>query len=60
MIQSERSGVNQWVIRTVDTDVVISLIVYCRLAKFFNYVVFTYLSSAISNRFYNNKIGENW
>ena len=60
MIQSERSGVKQWVIRTVDTDVVISLIVYCRLAKFFDYVVFAYLSSAISNRFYNNKIGENW
>ena len=49
----------QCVVRTVDTDVVISLIVYRRLAKKFDCVVFACLTSAASNRFCNiNKIAE--
>ena len=59
MIQCVRSGVKQCVVRTVDTDVVISLIAYRRLAENFDCVVFACLSSAVSNRFYNiNKIAE--
>ena len=49
----------QCVVRNVDRDVVISLIVYCRLAKKFDCVVFACLTSSASNRFYNtNKIAE--
>ena len=49
----------QCVVRNVDRDVVISLIVYCRLAKKFDCVVFACLTSAASNRFCNiNKIAE--
>ena len=59
MIQCVRSGVKQWVVRTVDTDVVISLIAYRRLAENFDCVVLACLSSAVSNRFYNiNKTAE--
>ena len=59
MIQCVRSGVKQCVVRTVDTDVVISLIAYRRLAENIDCVVFACLSSAVSNRFYNiNKIAE--
>ena len=50
----------QYVVRTIDTDVVISLIEYRRLAENFDCVVFACLSSAFSNRFYNiNKTAEN-
>ena len=49
----------QCVVRTVLTDVVISLIVYRWLAKKFDCVVFACLTSSASNRFYNtNKIAE--
>ena len=59
LIQSVRSGVKQCVVRTVDRGVVISLIAYRRLAENFDCVVFAFLSSAVSNRFYNvNKIAE--
>ena len=59
MIQCVRSGVKQCVVRTVDTDVVISLIAYRELAENFDSVVFACLSSTVSNRFYNiNKIAE--
>ena len=59
MIQCVRSGVKQWVLRTVDTDVVVSLIAYRRLAENFDCVVLACLSSAVSNRFYNiNKTAE--
>ena len=50
---------DQYVVRTIDTDVVISLIEYRRLAENFDCVVFACLSSAFSNRFYNiNKTAE--
>ena len=59
MIQCVRSGVKQCVVRTVDTDVVISLIAYRRLAENFDCVVLACLSSAVSNRFCNiNKTAE--
>ena len=51
MIQCVRSGVKQCVVRSVDADVVISLILYHRLAKDFDCVAFACLSSAVSNRF---------
>ena len=60
MIQCVRSGVKQCAVRTVDTDVVISLITYRHLAENFDCVVFACLSSALSNRFYNNKITEEY
>ena len=47
MIQCVRSGVKQCVVRTVDTDALISLIAYRRLAKKFDCVVFTCFSSAV-------------
>ena len=53
MIQCVRSGVKQCFVRTVDTDVVISLIAYRRLAENFDCVVLACLSSAVSNRYYN-------
>ena len=55
MIQCVRGVVEQYVVRTIDTDVVISLIEYRRLAENFDCVVFACLSSAFSNRFYNIK-----
>ena len=59
MIQLVRSGVKQCVVRTVDTDVAISLRAYRRLAENFDCAVFACLSSAVSNRFCNiNKFGE--
>ena len=59
MIQCVRSSVKQCVLRTVDTDVVISLIAYSRPVKNFDCVVLACLISAVSNRFYNiNKITE--
>ena len=59
MIQCVRSGVKQCVVRTVDTDVVISPIAYRRLAENFDCVVLACLSSAVSNRLYNiNKTAE--
>ena len=44
MIQCVRSGVKQCIVRTVDTDVVVSLIAYRQLAESFDYVVFTFCS----------------
>ena len=41
MIQRVRSGVKQCVVRTVDADVVISLIAYRQLAENLDCVVFT-------------------
>ena len=59
MIQRVRSGVKQCVVRTVDTDVVISLTAYRRLAENWDCVLFTCLSSTVSRRFYKiNKIAE--
>ena len=59
MIQCVRSGVKQWVVRTVDMDVVVSLIAYRRLAEKYDCVMFPCLTSAVSNRFYSiNKIAE--
>ena len=59
MIQCVRSGVKHCVVRTVDTNVVIPLIVFRRLAENFDCVVFASLTKAVSNRFYNiNKIAE--
>ena len=59
MIQFVKSGVKQSVVRTIDTDVVISLIASRRLAEKFYCIVLACLSSAVANRFYNiNKIVE--
>ena len=59
MIQFVQSGVKQSVVRTIDTDVVISLIACRRLAEKFYCIVFACLTSAVSERFYNiNKIVE--
>ena len=44
MIQCVRSGEKQCIVRTVDTDVVVSLIAYRRLEESFDYVVFTFCS----------------
>ena len=44
MIQCVRSGVKQCIVRTVDTDVVVSLVAYRQLAESFDYVVFTFCS----------------
>ena len=55
MIQCVRGVVEQYVVRTIDTDVIISLIEYRRLIENFDCVVFACLSSAFSNRFYNIK-----
>ena len=57
MIECVRSGMKQCVVRTVDTNVVISLIAYRILAGNFDCEVFACLSSAALNRYYNiNKI----
>ena len=53
MIQCVRSALKQFVVRTADMDVVISLIACRRLVESFDCVVFALLSSAVSNRFYN-------
>ena len=59
MIQFVKSGVKQSVVRTIDTNVVISLIASRRLAEKFYCIVLACLSSAVANRFYNiNKIVE--
>ena len=59
MIQCVRGVVEQYVVTTIDTDVIISLIEYRRLIENFDCVVFACLSSAFSNRFYNiNKTAE--
>ena len=59
MIQWVRSSVKHCVVRIVDMNVVISLIAFRQLAENCDCVVFTFLSSAVSNRFYNiNKITE--
>ena len=58
MIQFVRSGVKQCIVRTVDTDVVVSLIAYCQPAEIFESVVFACLSSAVLNRFYISKIAK--
>ena len=55
VIQCVRGVVEQYVVRTIDTDVIISLIEYRRLIENFDCVVFACLSSAFSNRFYNIK-----
>ena len=53
MIQCMRSGVKQCAIRTVEADVVISLIANCWLVKYFSCVVFARVGSAVWNRFHN-------
>ena len=59
IIQWVRSSVKHCVVRIVDTNVVISLIAFRQLEENCDCVVFTCLSSAVSNRFYNiNKITE--
>ena len=59
MIQFVKSGVKQSVVRTIDTNVVISLIASRWLAEKFYCIVLACLSSAVANRFYNiNKIVE--
>ena len=55
VIQCVRGVVEQYVVRTIDTDVIISLIEYRRLIENFDCVVFACLSRAFSNRFYNIK-----
>ena len=44
MIQCVRSGVKQCIVRTVDTDMIVSLIAYHQLTESFDYVMFTFCS----------------